>query len=202
MAAALDSRPADAESSDEEEEFKRAFFQELEARHGKPVTWHDDLRHWDAALDATEAPPEANSHFNSDGAAMPGAALSAPRSPVIPSKKALPEGGWLTPTTPPFQQQQQMRKSREVAAAAGKPLAHHLDDIAFPEDVVVTDSLTSRCCSRAGATAAAPMGALDTPNTVAPATPPLPPAAAPAITTPRGGGEGLSPPLASSRRAR
>ena len=69
----------DASDDSEEEEMKRAFFQELEARHGGPLTY-DDLRRWDETLNSQSPPP-------------------------LPPKQRPPRTGWLTPSTPHLPEQ-------------------------------------------------------------------------------------------------
>ena len=138
------------DSDSEDELMKQAFFQELEARHGGPLSCAD-LSKWDATLSQQDSPASSR-----DKAPPP-----------------LPAAGWLTPSTP--------HDSAIPASSAlfGAPPAWCGED-EDAEDCVVTDSLTSRCCSRANDASTLPLtppALLDLPA-AAGATPPgaLPPA--------------------------
>ena len=160
---------ASSDDDAEEETMKNAFFAELEARNGGPLSWKE-LARWDATLsvdaDADELAEGFSPHASRDG--LPG--HGAP----------VPAAGWLTP-----QSQSQTSNiphagkvggaSHPVGTYGARPEARPAwcaeEDV---EDCVVTDSLTSRFCSRAAEAAAelvSPPALMQVPVT--------PPAAAP-----------------------
>ena len=109
-----DHSPDPADDSDEDDaEMKLAFFQELEARHGGPLSY-EDLQKWEMRLNDDDGSGEENyedDDFDDDDDAALGAPTnriaSAVRSTPPSSSssalpaRALPAAGWLTPSTPP-----------------------------------------------------------------------------------------------------
>ena len=155
------------EDDSDDEEMKAAFFTSLEAQHGGPLTY-EQLKHWEAAIDDAEETEEEAEQLGTPPSSSP----ATPRASFDATRSALPQGGWLTPSTPnleaaplggslppappaPAREEQQKQEDEEDAEdgegsseGGGPRPALHPAWCAEELDCVVTESLTSRCCSR------------------------------------------------------
>ena len=82
------------DESDDDQEMKKAFFQELEARHGRQLTY-EDLQEWETKLDEGSSHSEDEVEGEEDDVI-----LGSHAHPSMPRSKPLPAGGWLTPSSP------------------------------------------------------------------------------------------------------
>ncbi len=135
--------PHGDESSDDED-MKKAFFEALEEQHGGPISL-EVLQQWDATLDADQADDSP---------------LSSPPTSPRPARAlgegGLPEAGWLTPQTPTLEAA--AREASAMPVVDDDESASGGDEGTRPPirpawcaeelDCVVTESLSSRCCSR------------------------------------------------------
>ena len=91
----------DGDESDDQET-KTAFFKELEARHGGPLSY-EDLRQWDATLDDDSGDDNEEDVARAPAAKGGGCGNPLASPPMLSTSDAapLPREGWLTPSTPP-----------------------------------------------------------------------------------------------------
>ena len=128
----------------EEDAEQQAFFQELERRHGGPLSY-EELQQWEMSLEDSEddggdaAPPATSSH------GVASAVVPAPTSAATSCSCA---SGWMTPATP-------KPRNPESAIASlgsmGSCCSSGSDD-----DNVVTVEVVSRYASRCGSPKAVP----------------------------------------------
>ena len=112
-------------SDDEDEAMKAAFYRELEARHGRPITYHDDLRHWDASLSDGAAEEESYSEDSDfeEGASGPLQNIAL-MSPDAPSLGDLGSGG----VTPNAERADSRNDARSGSSAVNNPHSGDAED--------------------------------------------------------------------------
>ena len=138
-------------SEEEDEQMKEAFFSALEARHGRHLTYREDLRHWEASLsdgedDSVHPDDSEDSDEMMDFATTPEAARRSAIQDYIPTPPQPPSE--QQPPPPPSPQRQPKAAEEEAGEEAEEQAEEAEEAIALPKEEKERQLQTCNTASR------------------------------------------------------